>query len=406
MNEKERRQNAQATLAAHMIARHEAEAWTAARDHIALSATDSCRDVLGMSIRETAKELGISRSTLARTLWKGRSEAPAVSGAVADLMRKHLDAVWIKVGRHQAASPEAQYEAGLIDEFERDALLDGSRRARIPIDEQIRDVVRRFPGIDSLDLPRMIVMAARKDAVPDLRDHAEDAECLVDGGRRWWPSKYVRDLQPGDEIPRYLGKFEESESYEWMFVESVTPTGVFGDRCVVAFQYQNGDGSSWPDCAWDERQPVRSWADHGQAAPAGFLPALDLRRIRVLVTLHGRPETIASARAQGKATIGETGLVVSKEDAGLIARFVSAKMEAEKRIATSTTASDRREATRKLEHLLGAEIPFPTDIVAEFFDRIESILDEPWSEYLRVAQEIGLSEYDCQQLVARGRRGA
>lgn len=258
VNPDEQQHIAQANLAAHAIARREAEAWTAVRDHIADSATSSCLDMLGMSLRETSKELGIPRSTLARTLRKGHNAAPAVSGQVADLERKYLDSVWIKVGRHQAASPEAQYEAGFIDEFERDELLDGLLRAQIPIDTQIRDAVRRFPGIDNLDLSRMIVMGVQEGSVPDLRERAEDAECMIDGARRWWPSKIVSNLRPGDEVPRYLGQFESAETYEWVTIESVSPAGVFGDRCDVQLRLVDGELSPWLDCPHNERQPVRA----------------------------------------------------------------------------------------------------------------------------------------------------
>lgn len=261
MKDDEARQNAQATLAAHEIARREAETWTAVRDHIAVSATDACRDDLGMSLRQTSRELGISRTTLARTLWKGHSDVPQTPDEIADLKTEYLDGVWIKVGLHRSASPDAQYEAGLIDEFERDALLEGSRRARIPIEEQIRDVVRRFPGIDSLDLPQMIVMARMKGTVPDLRHHAEEAECLVDGARRWWPAKSLGRLQHGDEIPRFIGDFERDGRYVWIPVETVThDEKSFGEYVDVSFTpTSEGQVPAWTGMPHYEMHPVRIW---------------------------------------------------------------------------------------------------------------------------------------------------
>ena len=165
------------------------------------------------------------------------------------------------MGLHRAASPDAQYEAGLIDEFERDALLDGTRRAQTPITEQIRDVVRRFPGIDSLELPRLIVMARLTGAVPDLRHHAEEAECLVDGARHWWPAKSLGRLQPGDEIPQYLGDFEWLGEYKWITVKSVTrDEASFGEVVDVTFTpTDGGQVPAWTGMMHYEMHPVRNW---------------------------------------------------------------------------------------------------------------------------------------------------
>ena len=261
MSEEERRHRAQADLAAYTIARNEAAAWAAARDVIADCATSSCRDILGMSIRETANELGISRSTLARTMWKGisGSDHSSMSAEVADLHRKHLDEVWIRVGQPESASPEGQFAAGLIDEFERDAQLDIGRRAMVPIAEQIRDAVRRYPGVDSVDLPRLLVWGFGS-RFPDLRHHAEDAECMVDGSRRWWPTKTVRDLTRGEQIPRLLGHFNDGGTYEWVTVDSITGDDVFDEFVDVKFRTAAGDVESWSGVPHHERHPVRTWS--------------------------------------------------------------------------------------------------------------------------------------------------
>lgn len=247
---------AKAVVKAYFVARDEAEAWAAVRDGMALAATGKCRDELGMSIRETAKRLGVTRSTLARTWWKGQSDRGPLSVHVEELERAHRDEVWINVGLGRSASPQAQYNAGLITEFERDALLDESQRERTPVPDQIRDAVARFPGITSLELPRMLGLSV----LLDLKPFAEEAECLVDGGSRWWPARTVAQLQPGDEIPRHIGQFETEPNYKWATIESVTPQDVFGEFIDVKIRFGAGDTdtSTWSGTPSHELHPVRS----------------------------------------------------------------------------------------------------------------------------------------------------
>lgn len=176
----------QADLAAYELAAREAAAWTEVRDRFLTVAADACRNDLGMSIRDAADELRISKSTLARTVWKDNRAISDGSG-MSDLALEHQDQVWIKVGLGGCASPEAQCAAGLITEYERDALLDQMRRARTSISTQISEAVSKYPGISNIELPRMIVMASAPGKTPDLRHHADAAQCTVDADGRWWP---------------------------------------------------------------------------------------------------------------------------------------------------------------------------------------------------------------------------
>ncbi len=174
-------------MAAYELAAREAAAWAEVRDRLLVVAAHACRDELGMSVRDAADELQISKSTLARTVWKD-NRAISNEFGMSDLAREHQDQVWIKVGLGGCASPEAQCAAGLITEYERDTMLDQMQRARISIPTQIREAVSKYPGISNIELPRMIVMAYAQGRTPDLRHHAEAAECTVDVDGRWWPA--------------------------------------------------------------------------------------------------------------------------------------------------------------------------------------------------------------------------
>lgn len=173
-------------IAAHAIAAAEADAWAEVRDRRLRAAVPICRDERGMSMRATANALRVSKSTLSRNIWNAQSTSPAE--AISRRAREFDDEILIRVGLGHQASPQARFAAGLISEYERDALLDYARRQQISIPDQIREAVEKFPGITNLDLPRMIVMAALKGTVPDLRRHAEAARCKVDIDDRWWPS--------------------------------------------------------------------------------------------------------------------------------------------------------------------------------------------------------------------------
>ena len=213
----------------------------------------------------------------------------------------------------------------------------------------------------------------------------------------------MRDLQPGDEVPRFISHFESDKTFSWAFIESVTGGEDFDGRCTVKFQEPDGTPGSWTDCAWDEPQPVRSWT-RSVGGPAGFISAAALVRLRVLITLHGQPEAIASAHLQGHVrAVGYTGLILTPEDTQLVARFVQMKMDATNELDAATTPGRKEAAARKLQRLLGAEVAFPTDIVKEFFGRVKSMDGAPWSEYLEAAAEFGFNEHDCRSLVATGR---
>lgn len=185
------REQAQADIAAYELAAREAAAWGEVRDRLLIGAAQACRDDLGLSIRDASDELQVSKSTLARTAWKDH-RAIHKGTEMSDLARQHQDEVWIKVGLGAAASPEAQCAAGLITEHERDAMLDRMRRGRTPIPAQIREAVVAHPGIKSSDLPQMIVFVCAVARVPDLRHHADAAECTVDEDGRWWPMDQAR----------------------------------------------------------------------------------------------------------------------------------------------------------------------------------------------------------------------
>lgn len=172
-----------------------------------------------MDAAEVAKKLGLSCSALACTLWKAAG------------------------GAHDTAARG--------NAVSRDGVL---------LVEQIRDVVRRCPGIAGVDLSRMLVSTSESLA-PDLRACAEAAECTVDGGHRWWPTKSVGQLRAGDQIPRHLGRFERLADYEWATIESLTPDEHFGEFIDVTFTGAgwDQDGSAWSGVPHYEMHPVRFW---------------------------------------------------------------------------------------------------------------------------------------------------
>lgn len=359
---------------------------------VQLQAVRTCT-VQGLSVRQTAKVLGLAKSTVGRIkrnlddspqgIW---TSGPPI-GAVAIEIARRGGALTAPAGLDHISEA---WKAPDEDDFQR-----------------IRDEIRQSPGSVISRLPigsaeSLWVDSATLD-LATLRDHAEAAECMVDANRRWWPSRNVRDLQPGDEVPRFLGDFEINKTFSWVFIESVSGTGDFGDRCMVKFQEQDGTPGSWPDCAWDEQQPVRRWT-RSVGGPSGFISAVALERLRILVTLHGRPEAIAAAHAQGHVrAVGHTGLILTPEDTQLVARFVRAKRDATNELDAASTPGRKEAAARKLQRLLGVEVAFPTDIVKEFFGRVKSMDGAPWDEYLEAAAEFGFNEHDCRQLVATGR---
>ncbi|NKR28882.1 hypothetical protein GS966_27640 [Rhodococcus hoagii] len=242
-------------IAAYEFAAAEAAAWAEVRDSRLPGAVNVCRNELGMSARAVASKLGVPRATLTRNAWSERRPAP-MADTLSHRARELEDEVFIRVGLGAQASPQAQFTAGLISEYERDSLLDYDRRRQMQIPDQIHETVEKFPGIGNLELPRMIVMAVPKGTVPDLRPHAAAARCAVDGDDRWWLTKNIADLQPGDRIPRHLGQFEHEKNYEWVTVLSVTLDNQLDSRWTVEFQTKDGP-EKWRDCGWDEEQPVR-----------------------------------------------------------------------------------------------------------------------------------------------------
>lgn len=176
-------------IAAYEVAAAEATAWAQVRDLRLWTAAQLCRHEWGMSMRSTAAELGVSRSTLARSAWNERGTNPNTWDTMSDRAHEINDEVLIRVGLGDHASPQARFDAGLISEFERDSLLDYHRRREMRIPDQIREAVEKYPGISNLDLPRMIVMAVPQGSVPDLRVHAEESQCSVDADDRWWPAE-------------------------------------------------------------------------------------------------------------------------------------------------------------------------------------------------------------------------
>lgn len=250
-------EQAQAYIAAYELADREAATWSEVRDHQMWLAALTCQQQLGMSLRAAAKELGVPRSTLARTIRQQEDRIGTNAGRSSRRVQELEDEIFIRVGLPSHASPEAQFARGLISEYERDELLDRRQRAEKSVPDQIREVVAKYPGIDSIDLAKLLMLGEPvAPGMHDLRHHAGDAECAVDGAGRWWPTKNTADLQPGDKIPRMLGQFEREKNYEWVTVLSVTQDNLLDSRYTVEFQTQEGP-SKWPDCGWDERQPVR-----------------------------------------------------------------------------------------------------------------------------------------------------
>jgi hypothetical protein len=250
-------EQAQAYIAAYELADAEAATWSEVRDHHMWLAALTCQQQLGMSLRAAAKELGVPRSTLARTIRQEEDRATTNAGRTSRRVQELEDEIFIRVGLSAHASPDAQFAHGLISEYERDQLNDRRRRVGMAVPDQIREVVATYPGIEGIDLPKLLTLGEPVvRGMHDLHHHAGDAECAVDGAGRWWPTKNIADLQPGDRIPRMLGQFEREKTYEWVTVLSVTQDDPLDTRYTVEFQTKEGP-SKWPDCAWDERQPVR-----------------------------------------------------------------------------------------------------------------------------------------------------
>ncbi|KDQ03551.1 hypothetical protein EN35_01610 [Rhodococcus qingshengii] len=196
---------------------------------VQLQAVRTCT-VQGLSVRQTAKVLGLAKSTVGR-IKRNLDDSPQgiwTSGPP-------IGAVAIEIARRGGALTAP---AGLdhISEAWKAPDEDGFQRIRDEIRQSPGSVISRLP-IGSAE--SLWVDSATLDFAT-LRDHAEAAECMVDANRRWWPSRNVRDLQPGDEVPRFLGDFEINKTFSWVFIESVSGTGDFGDRCMVKFQEQDG----------------------------------------------------------------------------------------------------------------------------------------------------------------------
>lgn len=230
-------------LAAYDIAAAEADAWAEVRDRRLRAAVSICQDELKMSLRATASELSVSKSTLARHYWNTVRPAEPISGRAAQFD----DEILIRAGLGQLASPQARFAAGLITEFERDSLLDSDRRRQMPIPAQIREAVGKFPGIANLDLPRMIEMAIPKGTVPDLRRHAEAARCKVDVDGQWWPARPLGELEPGIQTP--LGNFERDVvRSEWVTITNAGPDPEHQDAIAVDWIRDDGKTTGrWPN---------------------------------------------------------------------------------------------------------------------------------------------------------------
>lgn len=230
-------------LAAYDIAAAQADAWAEVRDRRLRAAVSICQDDLKMSLRATAKELSVSKSTLARHYWNTMRPAEPMSGRASEFE----DEILIGVGLGQLASPQARFAAGLITEFERDGLLDSDRRRQMPIPAQIREAVEKFPGIANLDLPRMIEMAIPKGTVPDLRRHAETARCKVDVDGQWWLARPLGELESGIQIP--LSSFAQGVvRSEWVTITNVSPALDHPDAIDVDWIRDDGKTTGqWPN---------------------------------------------------------------------------------------------------------------------------------------------------------------
>lgn len=227
-------------LAAYDIAAAQVDAWAEVRDRRLRAAVSICQDELKMSLRATAKELSVSKSTLARHYWNTMRPVEPMSGRASEFE----DEILIRVGLDQLASPQARFAAGLIAEFERDGLLDSDRRRQMPIPAQIREAVEKFPGIANLDLPRMIEMAIPKGTVADLRRHAETARCKVDVDGRWWTACPVGELMPGMQMPRG-NDHEEIPGREWVTITNVGPALDHPDAIALDWTRDNGKTGQW-----------------------------------------------------------------------------------------------------------------------------------------------------------------
>lgn len=229
-------------IAAYQAAAAEADAWKEVRDRLMWAAARVYRTELGMSLRATAADLGVSKSTLARHAW---TEQPSLSDTQSPRARALEDEILIRVGLDALASPQARFAAGLINEYERDALLDHARRQQMPLPDQIREAVETYPGIRNLDLPRMIALAIPEGTVPDLRSHAEAAQCHVDVDSRWWPTCTVADLTPGMQVP-HRNDHGEAPGREWVTITNVGPSVEDTTTITVEFDSPDGLPSSWP----------------------------------------------------------------------------------------------------------------------------------------------------------------
>lgn len=181
-----------------------------------------------MSLRATAADLGVPKSTLARHAW---TERPNLPDTKSPRVRALEDEILIRVGLDTHASPQARFAAGLINEYERDALLDNARRQQMPIPNQIREAVETYPGIRNLDLPRMIFFPVAEGTVPDLRSHADAAQCTVDVDDRWWPACTVTDLKPGMQIP-HRNEHGDVPGREWATITRCGPRTLYPRRVV------------------------------------------------------------------------------------------------------------------------------------------------------------------------------
>jgi hypothetical protein len=127
---------------------------------------------------------------------------------------------------------------------------------------KIESAVRRRPGIESVDLARVLGVP-RDERRLQRFSKDEEAQCAVDGGGRWWPTKNLSDLRPGDRIPRFLGCFEERARYEWVTVVNVAECHeLFTEFVDVVFTSDDGTPHRWDGLRWYEKHPVWEWATH------------------------------------------------------------------------------------------------------------------------------------------------
>lgn len=123
----------------------------------------------------------------------------------------------------------------------------------------IESAVRRRPGIASMDLARVLGVL-RDDRRLRRLAKDEDAQVAVDGAGRWWPTKNLSDLQPGERIPRFLGDFEDRAAYGWVTIVSVEACdGIFPEFVDVVFTNDDGTQDRWDGLRWSEKHPVQLW---------------------------------------------------------------------------------------------------------------------------------------------------